>query len=1032
MGLHLPPNVQIEQVIICYEVTNSRSFIAQTRLAEMTTPDHANVVHDDPTHLTNTAPTSYNSVISGPSPTGAVTLELRLDFQHTNDQILLGAVGVNIRADSECCVNSIADLRILGPGSSDCLTVLLGYDVPGDGGGGEFFWDSSFNVDLNIWPPGEDGGLVIRPNSLQPTQPGRWRRTFEAALSVKWFGAKGDGKTIHDGAMNAGATQLTSQAGAFTPDDVGKGISVDGAGAVQDLCTTITHISATEVTLASAASTSVIGASVGCISWPPNAPTLSDGMMTAGSHVLTITIQSGALTPSDIGRVLRVAGAGSPGPLHSGIGSFISPTQVNLQSPAVTKVSMATVFWGTDDTDDIQAAEDAASLIKSIVLFPPGTFIINGAKNAIPDGRKYGIEKKSNTKWFGCGYASSILKLKSNSTSDPADPQKTVDPQMIYSNAEVNDIGFYRLGFDLNGANNTLCAPANVAAIWFNGDNLEVNGMVVEGCKFYHGPGATVILVQNRATSWSGYPLDDVLIKNNRFEDNCLSPVTGDHSTVNVWARRTRVTDNIFQQTSDGLLGYWRFNGNGEDLSGNGQDLSLFNAGFGPGLFGQALALLGNSSSYGQQHFLNAALDTSDFTFGSSDFTVQVWFNLNINGREQTLIEKFTGSGGPGWTLTTPGGNNLQFYSTPSVVLNAGATFTTGVWHEAVVRRSGNRFDLFFDGNNVDSRTAPGALTISPNPLLIGKRNPQDGRDFSVNGSLDEIAIWNRALSDCEIAQIWNGGSGMPLVPGAVPTIQRYTGAVMEFHGADGLFLGNIIRGYGRVVIASENFIEPWEHLLIANNMASDLGMRFVSIEVGNGSDTKPGKGSDTKPIDKIIVRGNQVAFNADTSEEGVKAGLMQVHGKPISYIEVSDNYFEMLSPSAGIWSIGVSSQAATPGTSYTEHLKVSGNTFNKMMFGVWVDNVNHHDQVKNLEYVNNTCLNMQDLSTTPEAAGLWADGSASQHIENLVVTGNRFINEANNAGYKYGVSLGQLYIDSLYLDDNVFYNIKTPIWYHP
>jgi len=228
-----------------------------------------------------------------------------------------------------------------------------------------------------------------------------------------------------------------------------------------------------------------------------------------------------------------------------------------------------------------------------------------------------------------------------------------------------------------------------------------------------------------------------------------------------------------------------------------------------------------------------------------------------------------------------------------------------------------------------------------------------------------------------------------------------------SFHGADGLFLGNIIHSYGRVVIASENFIEPWENLLVANNVASDLGLWFISTDVGNSQ--------SSKPIDKVIVRGNQVAFNADTSLGGLKAGLLQSHKLPISYIEVSDNYFEMASPTAGIVSVGVTSQEVSPRTSYTEHLKVSGNTFNKMEFGVWVDNLDFLDQVKNLEYVNNTCLNMQDLGMHPEAAGLWADGSASQHIENLVITGNRFINEANHAGYQFGIVLGS-YIDNLYL----------------
>jgi hypothetical protein len=44
------------------------------------------------------------------------------------------------------------------------------------------------------------------------------------------------------------------------------------------------------------------------------------------------------------------------------------------------------------------------------------------------------------------------------------------------------------------------------------------------------------------------------------------------------------------------------------------------------------------------------------------------------------------------------------------------------------------------------------------------------------------------------------------------------------------------------------------------------------------------------------------------------------------------------------------------------------------------------HFTQENLEFVNNTCLNIQDLkANTAEGAGLWADGSASQHIENLV-----------------------------------------------
>jgi hypothetical protein len=85
---------------------------------------------------------------------------------------------------------------------------------------------------------------------------------------------------------------------------------------------------------------------------------------------------------------------------------------------------------------------------------------------------------------------------------------------------------------------------------------------------------------------------------------------------------------------------------------------------------------------------------------------------------------------------------------------------------------------------------------------------------------------------------------------------------------------------------------------------------------------------------------------------------------------------------------------------SHTVHLKVSGNTFCKLEFGTWVDNNSLLVQVKNLDFVNNTCLNMQDVTAdpaVPEATGLW-DGSPSVPLENLVVTGNRFVNDTVTA----------------------------------
>ncbi|AFN39127.1 pectin lyase activity [Burkholderia phage BcepMigl] len=85
---------------------------------------------------------------------------------------------------------------------------------------------------------------------------------LDLPVSVKRFGAKGNGVRLLDGAVSAGSKAFTSASASFTASDVGKAISVVGAGtggAV--LRTTISaFVSPTAVTLTAAASTAVTGA----------------------------------------------------------------------------------------------------------------------------------------------------------------------------------------------------------------------------------------------------------------------------------------------------------------------------------------------------------------------------------------------------------------------------------------------------------------------------------------------------------------------------------------------------------------------------------------------------------------------------------------------------------------------------------------------------------------------------------------------------------------------------------------------------
>lgn len=85
---------------------------------------------------------------------------------------------------------------------------------------------------------------------------------FNGPVTVKAYGAKGDGLVVRTGAMTSASATLTIGSSLFTSDDVGKECCVKGAGAAgADLFTTISaYVSAMEVTLADAAGTTVSSA----------------------------------------------------------------------------------------------------------------------------------------------------------------------------------------------------------------------------------------------------------------------------------------------------------------------------------------------------------------------------------------------------------------------------------------------------------------------------------------------------------------------------------------------------------------------------------------------------------------------------------------------------------------------------------------------------------------------------------------------------------------------------------------------------
>ena len=95
-------------------------------------------------------------------------------------------------------VGTLAGLRALPLPPAGFVIAVGGHTTAGDGGGGSFRFDSL------SWAPDNDGTIV----AALPTLRGRWLRVYAKDLSVKWFGARGDGKKLDTASVQAAVDVL--------------------------------------------------------------------------------------------------------------------------------------------------------------------------------------------------------------------------------------------------------------------------------------------------------------------------------------------------------------------------------------------------------------------------------------------------------------------------------------------------------------------------------------------------------------------------------------------------------------------------------------------------------------------------------------------------------------------------------------------------------------------------------------------------------------------------------------------------------
>jgi hypothetical protein len=223
---------------------------------------------------------------------------------------------------------------------------------------------------------------------------------------------------------------------------------------------------------------------------------------------------------------------------------------------------------------------------------------------------------------------------------------------------------------------------------------------------------------------------------------------------------------------TDGLIARWEFEGDATDSSGNGNDGTLVGDPAwvdGPAGFGQALSFDGVDD--------HITMGTGPSLDGPTDFTVAAWVKTDSRG-EHTIIQQRMG-GGTGYqgqyilsvgtahnSAIDPGQVYFMIYNADfQWEIKSAQTINDGDWHYVAGVRSGETGSIYIDGNLDATATAPVQDLSATIEVAIG-RDVRDGGQYH-KGELDEVVIYNRALTEDEIAQLAATGSAAAVEPTA-------------------------------------------------------------------------------------------------------------------------------------------------------------------------------------------------------------------------------------------------------------------------
>ncbi|MBN2180980.1 MAG: discoidin domain-containing protein [Sedimentisphaerales bacterium] len=210
-----------------------------------------------------------------------------------------------------------------------------------------------------------------------------------------------------------------------------------------------------------------------------------------------------------------------------------------------------------------------------------------------------------------------------------------------------------------------------------------------------------------------------------------------------------RIAPEVVEPTDPGttnLVAQYLMENNVQDSSGNGLNGTIVGTpGYVAGITGMALSL------DGVDDHVNCG-DNARFDI-TGQITLAAWVKTNDAGNGQH--NPFVGKGDQSYAIKHASNNSMEFFiydddwQTLQSPINS--SFNDN-WHHIAGTFDGNQLRLYVDGLLADSMDYTGAIATTTYPVNIGRNSQNTDRLYE--GAIDEVRIYNRALSEAEIQYI--------------------------------------------------------------------------------------------------------------------------------------------------------------------------------------------------------------------------------------------------------------------------------------